>query len=146
MTTIPSLLIDVIKNFEGLRLKAYRCPAGVLTIGYGHTGFDVCEDMNISEQHADELLILDVSKCLNQVLNVSPILINANENRISAIGDFVFNLGIGRYKASTFRKRVDEEDWDEASKECTRWVFAGGRKLKGLVARREIEAALLLQC
>ncbi|ADR52347.1 phage-related lysozyme [Candidatus Liberibacter solanacearum CLso-ZC1] len=101
--------------------------------------------MAITEQQADDLLKRDISKCLSQVFTVSPILIHAGENRISAIGDFVFNLGIGRYRASTLRKCVDAEDWKSASHECKRWVFAGGKKLKGLVARREIEAELLLE-
>ncbi|WP_245280418.1 lysozyme [Candidatus Liberibacter solanacearum] len=101
----PQPLLDLIKIFEGLRLKAYRCPAGIWTIGYGHIGNDVVEKLAITEQQADDLLKRDVSKCLSQVFTLSPILINAGENRILAIGDFVFNLGIGRYRASTLRKR-----------------------------------------
>ncbi|WP_240535895.1 lysozyme [Candidatus Liberibacter solanacearum] len=92
-----------------------------------------------------DLLKRDVSKCLSQVFTVSPILINAGENRISAIGDFVFNLGIGNYNKSTLRKRVDSEDWISSSHEIRKWVFAGGKKLNGLVLRREIEAELLLK-
>ncbi|MFT4325862.1 MAG: glycoside hydrolase family protein [Candidatus Liberibacter psyllaurous] len=72
-------------------------------------------------------------------------LIDAGENRISAIGDFVFNLGIGRYRNSTLRKCVDREDWINASHEICKWVFAGGKRLKGLVIRREVEAELLLK-
>ncbi|MFT4325197.1 MAG: lysozyme, partial [Candidatus Liberibacter psyllaurous] len=121
--------------FEGLRLKAYRCSAGIWTIGYGHTGNDVFENLAITEKQANDLLKWDVSKCLSQVFTVSPILINAGENRISDIGDFVFNCGIGRYRARTLRKCVDSEDWKSASHECKRWVFSGGKKLKGLVAR-----------
>lgn len=141
---MTQLLVNLIKTFEGLRLTAYRCPAGIWTIGYGHTGYDVCENMQITKDQADELLILDVSKILNQIFNTSPILLNTNMNRISAIGDFVFNLGISRYRFSTLRKCVDNEDWMNASQECKKWVFAGGKRLKGLVARRDIEATLLL--
>ncbi|WP_407043684.1 lysozyme [Candidatus Liberibacter solanacearum] len=92
----PQPLLDLIKRFEGLRLSAYRCPAGIWTIGYGHTGNDVFKNLAITEQQANELLIQDVSKTLVQVFKASPILINIGDNRISAIGDFVFNLGIGR--------------------------------------------------
>ncbi|ONI59555.1 lysozyme [Candidatus Liberibacter solanacearum] len=141
----PQPLLDLIKIFEGLRLKAYRCPAGIWTIGYGHIGNDVFENLAITEQQADDLLKRDVSKCLSQVFTLSPILINAGENRILAIGDFVFNLGIGRYRASTLRKRIASEDWLSASYEVRKWVFSGGKKSKGLVIRREIEAELLLK-
>ncbi|WP_259345130.1 lysozyme [Candidatus Liberibacter sp.] len=68
----------------------------------------------------------------------------SGENRISAIGDFVFNLGIGAYRNSTLRKRVDAQDWENASIEIRKWVFAGGKRLNGLVVRREVEAGLLL--
>ncbi|CAL9917166.1 Lysozyme [Candidatus Liberibacter solanacearum] len=101
--------------------------------------------MAITEQQANNLLIQDVSKTLVQVFKSSLILENESENRISAIGYFVFNLGIGRYRASTLRKCVDSEDWMNASHEIRKWVFAGGKKLNGLVLRREIEAELLLK-
>ncbi|ONI60302.1 lysozyme [Candidatus Liberibacter solanacearum] len=142
---MPHLLIDLVKGFEGLRLTAYRCPAGIWTIGYGHTGNDVFENLAITEQQAESLLKQDVSKTLVQVFKASPILINIGDSRISAIGDFVFNLGIGRYRNSTLRKCVDAEDWMDASHEIRKWVFAGGKKLKGLVIRREVEAELLLK-
>ncbi|WP_240535905.1 lysozyme [Candidatus Liberibacter solanacearum] len=128
-----------------MRLKAYRCSDGVWTIGYGHTGNDVFKDLVITEQKAESLLKQDVLKFLTQVFKVFPSLIDAGENRISAIGDFVFNLGIGRYRNSTLRKCVDAEDWMDASHEIRKWVFAGGKKLKGLVIRREVEAELLLK-
>ncbi|WP_240535901.1 lysozyme [Candidatus Liberibacter solanacearum] len=108
MIMIPPLLLNLIKRFEGQRLKAYQCPAGVWTIGYGHTGNDVFKDLVITEQKAKSLLKKDVLKFLTQVFKVYPSLIDAGENRISEIGDFVFNLGIARYRGSTFRKRVDE--------------------------------------
>ncbi|ONI58641.1 lysozyme [Candidatus Liberibacter solanacearum] len=142
---MPQLLIDLVKGFEGLRLTAYRCPAGIWTIGYGHTGNDVFKNLAITEKQANNLLIQDVSKTLVQVFKASLILENESENRISAIGDFVFNLGVGRYRASTLRKCVDAEDWMDASHEIRKWVFAGGKKLNGLVLRREIEAELLLK-
>ncbi|RPD37447.1 lysozyme [Candidatus Liberibacter solanacearum] len=142
---MTQLLIDLVKGFEGLRLTAYRCPAGIWTIGYGHTGNDVFKNLAITEKQANELLIQDISKTLVQVFKASPIIIHAGENRISAIGDFVFNLGIGRYRNSTLRKYVDNEDWMNASHEICKWVFAGGKKLNGLVLRREIEVELLLK-
>lgn len=67
------------------------------------------------------------------------------KNRISEIGDFVFNLGISRYRWSTLRKRVDVGDWKSASDECKKWCFSGQKKLRGLVLRRKVEADLLLK-
>ncbi|ADR52499.1 phage-related lysozyme [Candidatus Liberibacter solanacearum CLso-ZC1] len=145
MIIIPPLLLNLIKRFEGQRLKAYQCPAGVWTIGYGHTGNDVFKDLVITEQKAESLLKQDVLKFLTQVFKISPSLIDAGENRISAIGDFVFNLGIARYRKSTLRKRVDVGDWKSASDECKKWCFAGQKKLRGLVLRRKVEADLLLK-
>ncbi|WP_245412539.1 lysozyme [Candidatus Liberibacter solanacearum] len=101
--------------------------------------------LTITEKTANDLLIQDVSKTLTQVFKAFPILINVGENRILAIGDFVFNLGIGRYRNRTLRKCIDAEDWINSSYEIRKWVFAGGKKLKGLVIRREIEAELLLK-
>ncbi|MBL0849426.1 MAG: lysozyme [Candidatus Liberibacter ctenarytainae] len=98
----------------------------------------------MSVSQADALLHQDAMKCLHQALKASPVLASSGEKRLSAVGDFVFNLGISRYKYSTFKKRVDDEDWSNAAIECNRWVFAGGKKLKGLIVRREVEAELLL--
>ncbi|MBL0849083.1 MAG: lysozyme [Candidatus Liberibacter ctenarytainae] len=144
MVAIPPPLTDIIKRFEGLCLSAYRCTAGIWTIGYGHTGCGIYEGMRISVGQANALLYHDAIKCLTQVLKDSPILAPSGENRISAVGDFVFNLGINRYKYSTFKKRIDDEDWSNAAMECNRWIFSGGNKLKDLIARREVEDELLL--
>ncbi|WP_407043775.1 lysozyme, partial [Candidatus Liberibacter solanacearum] len=95
----------------------------IWTIGYGHTGNDVFKDLVITEQKEESLLKQDVSKTLTQVFKASPILINSGDSRISAIGDFVFNLGIGWYRNSTLRKCVDAEDWMNASHEICKWVF-----------------------
>ncbi|WP_407041606.1 glycoside hydrolase family protein [Candidatus Liberibacter solanacearum] len=69
----------------------------------------------ITEQQVNTLLLQDISKIINQALAISPILAEAEENRLSAICDFIFNLGVGRYKYSTLRRCVDAEEWHEAS-------------------------------
>jgi lysozyme len=61
--------------------------------------------------------------------------------KLGAIADFCFNLGIGRLQTSTLRRRINQQDWPAAASELQRWVYAGGRKLRGLVLRREAEAA-----
>ncbi|MBY7649971.1 MAG: lysozyme [Candidatus Liberibacter europaeus] len=138
------MLLDLIIEFEGLRLKSYQDPAGVWTIGYGHTGPDVVEGMVITQPQVYEFLIQDASQCIRQTFEVSPIIKECGANRISAIGDFVYNLGIGNYRSSTLRKRVDVKDWDGAVDEIKKWVHVGKKTLPGLVRRRNSEACLLL--
>lgn len=141
---IPDALPPLIRRFEGLRLKPYLCPAGVPTIGYGHTGPRVRMDSPpITRALAEEWLLEDAEKACRAALRWSPILAG-DEDRLAAIADFVFNLGAGRYRSSTLRKRVNEGDWPAAEEQLHRWVFGGGRRLPGLVLRRQAEAGLLL--
>lgn len=86
------------------------------------------------------MLMNAVPAYMAQSLRLSPRL---SGQRLVAITDFVFNLGPTRYASSTLRRRVNEEDWDEARYEIRKWVFGGGKKLPGLIIRREAEAALL---
>lgn len=140
---IPEALLWLIRKFEGLRLKPYRCPAGVPTIGYGHTGPDVSMDMNpISEPVAEAMMHADAELFLRASGNLSPLLW-FDEDKHAAIADFCFNLGSARYKASTLKRRVDSADWEGAAQELGKWVWGGGKKLPGLVARRLAEAGLL---
>ena len=70
-----------------------------------------------------------------------PNLLIEDENWLGAIVDFTFNLGVGRLKASTLRKKINMEDWDDVPFELNKWVYGGGKRLKGLVLRRQAEAA-----
>lgn len=141
---IPEALLAIIRKFEGLRLKPYRCPAGVPTIGYGHTGPDVRMDMlPISEPVAEAMMRQDAEVFHRASGKLSPMLWLAGDARHSAIADFCFNLGTTRYKASTLKRRVDAGDWDGAAEELPKWVWGGGRKLPGLMARRMAEIKLL---
>lgn len=136
-------LYQMVRRFEGLRLKPYRCPAGVWTIGYGHTGPEVtAQSPPITPGFAEALMVEDVGRFVRAALRLSPVLA-ADANKLAAIADFCFNLGTSRYKASTLRRRVNAQDWDGAADELRKWVWGGGRKLPGLVARRAAEAALL---
>lgn len=141
---IPEALLALIRKFEGLRLKPYRCPAGVPTIGYGHTGPDVRMDMSpISEPVAEAMMQQDAEVFHRAAGKLSPGLW-LDEDKHAAIADFCFNLGTTRYKASTLRRKVNAGDWEGAAEELQKWVWGGGRKLPGLVARRTAEAALLV--
>ncbi len=136
-------LYTLIRKFEGLRLKVYLCPAGVPTIGYGHTGPDVAMSVKpITVAQAEAYLVADVAKFIGATLRLSPILAQ-HPDKLCAIADFCYNLGAGRYKASTLKRCVDRGDWEEASIQLDKWVWGGGKKLPGLVARRKAEAVFL---
>jgi len=136
------------RPFEGLRLKPYLCPAGYPTIGYGTVfkpdGTRVkLDDPPITKETAEEWLISELkSNYLAGVLKASPGLIS-HPRALGAITDFAYNLGVGRYRGSTLRRRVNEQDWDGAVQEIVQWNKAGGRILPGLVKRRRAEAVLL---
>lgn len=143
---VPEPLKKLIRYFEGLRLKVYRCPAGIPTQGYGHTGADVkMGNPPITEAKAEEWLDRDAERFLLEAIKLSPYLaLPWHSNRLCAIADFCYNLGSSRYKASTLRRRMNECDWDGAAEEIQKWVWGGGKKLPGLVKRRKAEAELLV--
>lgn len=134
-------LYDLVKRFEGCRLKAYKCPAGVWTIGWGSTGHDITEGTVWTQQQADKRLEDDLTRFVAGVLKTSPVLKN-HPNRLAAVASFAYNTGMGAYQQSTMRKRIDAEDWSGAQAEFSRWTKAGGRELPGLVTRRKAEADL----
>lgn len=136
------ILLDLIRWFEGCRLVAYLCPAGVWTAGWGSTGPDVKKGTVWTQDVADQRLEGDALKFWLAALKASPVLSQYPEIH-AAIADFCYNLGTTRYKASTLKKRVDAEDWDGACEEIVKWVFGGGRKLPGLVLRRQAEVRII---
>jgi len=137
------LLIKLIKESEGCKLKAYKDCVGVITIGYGQTK-GIKEGMVWTQNQADEDLIKTALEVLNQAIKASPILATVNMEKQAAIADFVYNLGIGSYTSSTLKKKVDVGDWISAAVEIKRWDKAGGKVLKGLTIRRNKEAKLIL--
>ena len=130
-------LMTQLMVMEGLSLEAYEDCAGVPTIGYGHTK-DVKMGDRISKYWAKELLKDDVREVEQQVqeLNVAQ-----TQGQFDALVSFTFNLGIGRLKSSTLLKVIREGGSKNAiKKEFKRWVYAGGKRLRGLELRREWEA------
>ena len=132
--------IDLIKQFEGCKLTAYKCPAGVLTIGYGHTGRDVHYSDVITQEQAEKLLKKDlqffeifVSKCVKVPLN---------QNQFDALVSLAFNIGINAFKNSTLLKLLNQFEYDKASEQFLRWKYAGGKILLGLARRRQAEKDL----
>lgn len=131
--------LALIKEAEGLRLKAYRCPAGILTIGYGHTGSDVKSGQIITEAKADELLRNDVARFEDGVRKMAgPI----TQGQFDALVSFALNLGLGKLMSSTLLKKHKAADYRGAAKQFLRWNKAGGIILTGLTKRRAAEAAL----
>lgn len=135
------------RHFEGFSSKPYICPAGYWTIGYGTVfkpdGTRVTKDHSpVSEELANEWLMSELQhNYLAGVLKCSPNLID-KPNILAAMTDFAYNLGVSRYKGSTLRKRIEQEDWEEAKEELMKWKRGGGRVLPGLVKRRKAECAL----
>lgn len=137
-------LTQLIKDSEGCKLTAYQCPAGVWTIGYGCTGTDIKKGLVWTQEQADaelDILAIDV---LRKAMKASPSLVLASSNKLIAIADFIYNLGIGNYSKSTLKKYVDQSNWLAAAGELKKWDKAGGVTLKGLAIRRKKEADLLL--
>ena len=137
MKKVSDICLNMIKAFEGLRTKAYYDPAGVLTIGYGHTGVDVRPGDVISEYWAEHLLKADLYDLEKQVESLG----DWNQPQFDALVSFAYNLGFYKLKTSTLMKTIKEGGSMHAiKKEFKRWVYAGGKVLPGLVKRREWEA------
>ncbi len=135
--------LALIKRFEGFEPEIYVCPGGWLTIGYGHVVRDEEQDRfvgGIGETEAEGLLRRDVETAERAVLRL--IRVPLEDGRFDALGSFAFNLGAGALQRSTLRHKVNREEHGVVPAEFRRWVWAGGRKLKGLVRRRETEGAL----
>ena len=100
--------LALIKKFEGCRLKAYRCSANVLTIGYGHTG-GVQENDVISQPEADKLLEEDIAKFEDYVSD--NVIVELNQGQFDALVAWTFNLGVGNLRQSTMLKKLNESDY-----------------------------------
>ena len=136
MKKVSDICLAKIKEFEGLRKEAYYDAAGVPTIGYGHTQGVRMGDV-ISEYWADMFLKADLFDIENQVNSLGEF----NQPQFDALVSFAFNLGFYKLKTSTLLKTIKEGGNMRAiKKEFKRWVYAGGKKLKGLERRREWEA------
>lgn len=143
--------IDLIKRFEGFISHAYLCPAGVLTIGWGHTGSDVKQGMVITEKEAEILLKKDLNKFASKIsFSLEQDHITVNQNQFDALCSFAYNLGFSAFIFSTLYKKLKQGDYEGASDEFLKWVYItktvnGERikiRLKGLETRRKAEQEL----
>ena len=144
MRTINKAGLDLIRNFEGLRLKAYPDPGtggDPWTIGYGHTGPDVKPGQVITNERADELLVNDLAKFERIVSDLCP---NTTDNQFAALTSFCYNCGPKNLETSTLRRLHNEGKKFEAADNFLKWTKAAGKVLPGLVKRRTAERELYL--
>ena len=138
--------LNLIKRFEGFEPHIYKDAAGYSTIGYGHllrAGESELFKNGISEAAGEALLIKDVLIAEQAVLRL--IHVPLTNDQFDALVSFTFNLGSGALQRSTLRRKVNREEHDEVPEQFLRWVWAGGRKLRGLVRRRKAEVVLYRQ-
>ena len=129
--------LALIKNFEGCELTAYKCAAGVWTIGYGHTKGVQKGDV-WSEDHADHMLLVELEEYENYVNTA--VNVPLSQNQFDALVSWVYNLGNGNLTSSTMLKVLNSSDYAGVPAQILRWNKAGGKVLEGLTRRRQAEA------
>ena len=135
--------IDLASEFEGCKLEAYKDLGGVWTIGYGHTGPEVCEGLKITQDRALQLLsddMLHADAVVNKMVSV-----RVNQNQFDALVDFVFNVGSGNFAQSSLLKFLNIGQSLLAAKEFERWDKVKGKDIPGLLRRRLAERDLFLE-
>ena len=143
MRHITQAGLDLICHFEGFSPLIYLCPAGYPTIGYGHLITEANKEQfldGIDELEALDLLKTDVQKAERAVLRL--INVPLTDGQFDALVSFAFNLGGGALQRSTLRRKVNRQEHSAVPTEFMKWVWAGGRKQKGLVRRRKAEARI----
>lgn len=136
--------IDMVKEFEGLRLKAYKCSAAVWTVGFGHTSAAgnpiVTPELVITKDEAEEILKRDMEQYEEGVRKY--VKVDLTQGQFDALVDFAYNAGVGALQKSTLLKKVNAEKFDEVPAEFMKWTKGGGKELPGLVRRRRAEVKL----
>jgi lysozyme len=134
--------IDLIKSFEGCSLSAYKCPAGVWTIGYGHTGSNVTQGVKITQEQAENMLKQDLAIHCNNVSRL--VKVPLNQNQFDALVSFEYNVGYSAFASSTLLKLLNQKKYKESAEQFDLWKYAGKKVLAGLVRRRQAEKSLFL--
>jgi lysozyme len=133
----------LLKKFEGCKLKAYRCPANVCTIGYGHTSAagapQVVDGMIITQADAEDILKRDLVKYEIGVMDL--VKVKLTQNQFDVLTDFAYNAGVGNLKSSTMLKKINSGNLDAVPAELMKWTKGGGKVLPGLVRRRQAAGA-----
>ncbi len=131
--------IELVKRFETFVDHVYLCPARVKTIYWGHV-VKPGEVYDGSKEQGEEYLRLDLRSAECAVLR--NVRVPLSDDQFAALVSFTFNVGGGALQRSTLRQTLNRGDYDEVPEEIEKWVYAGGKKLKGLVLRREQEGLL----
>lgn len=148
--------LELVRHFEGMYLRGYKCPANVWTIGYGHTGLvdgkPIHGNMVITEEKAIELLQKDMAVFENAVTKY--VTVPLTQNQFDALVSFTFNVGIGKPKdaksdgtglrGSTLLKLLNQGKYEEVPAQLLRWNKGGGKVLAGLTRRRKAEGHLFV--
>lgn len=134
---VSSACILGISQFEGFIDHTYKDAVGVKTIGYGHTGNDVKDGQTITRTEAQKLLVKDAEKHWNAIKPYIKVPIYQRE--ADAYTSLTYNIGVGNFKKSSLLKKLNRGDYAGACRAIKSWVYAGGKKLNGLVKRREAE-------
>ena len=132
--------IDLIRRFEGCKLKPYLCPAGYWTVGYGHVignGKTKPEKQLYTQEKVDEFLRTDLVRFEQGVLRYCPV--HLTQFEFDSLVSFSFNLGLGVLQRSTLRRKILRQDKQAAARNILKYNRAGGQVLKGLTRRREAE-------
>ena len=136
--------INLIKQWEGLKLKAYKCSAGVSTIGIGTTrypnGLAVKMGDTITEAQAIEYFKHDIKAFEQDIARY--VKVPLTQNQYDALVSFIYNVGAKAFSTSTMLKRINECEYDRAAAEFVKWSKAGGKVILGLVNRRKAERDL----
>lgn len=134
--------IALITHFEGCKLKAYKCPAGVWTIGYGHTGIDVTPTTEWTQEQADARLMKDLEMYEADVLRY--VTVPLTQNQFDALVSFTYNLGASNLRKSTLLEMLNDGRYEGAADQFLLWVNRGSKFEKGLTRRRKAERLLFL--
>lgn len=134
--------LGLIKEHEGLRTSTYIDPVGIPTVCYGHTGRYAKRGATYTEEKCEEILIEDIQKHREGIEKC--ISADLNQNQWDAVTSFAFNIGVSGTCRSTLVRKLNAGDEIGAANQFPRWVYAGGRKFRGLVRRRHEERELFL--
>ena len=132
-------MVEAIKKHEAWRANAYICPAGVWTIGYGHTA-TAKRGMSISKAEGERLFKKDLQVFENAIHRL--VKVSLNQNQFDALVSFAYNCGAPALSQSTLLRVLNQGNYQEAANQFLRWTRGGGKVLPGLVKRRQAEKEL----
>lgn len=139
--------LDLVAHFEGYADRAYKCPAGIWTIGYGTThypgGKPVMEADTCTKEQAEEWLLWEIGKAASFI--EKRVKVALNQHQFDALASFIYNVGPGAFEKSTLLKMLNAGDVQGAADQFGKWVNGGGKTLPGLVRRRAAERDLFLK-